>query len=112
MDQRTTAKSNEAPYVVCLSNCFSLALERKQIRRRFLLDTSLSSSPLFANSSRHSVTSRIEPNSHFLNDLIFSTRHLNETPQKRQNVEKFNIRLRLFFAFGFALFPLICLRCF
>src|ERR1700735_1459789 len=63
-----------------------------------LLDTLLSSSPLLANSTRHSVTSRIEPNSRPLCYLIFSTRHLNATLEKRNLVEKFNTCLRFFAA--------------
>src|ERR1700735_1211206 len=63
-----------------------------------LLDTLLSSSPLLANSTRHSVTSRIEPNSRPLCYLIFSTRHLNATPEKRDDVEKFNTCVRFFAA--------------
>jgi hypothetical protein len=64
----------------------------------FLLDTRLSSKPFCANSTRHSVTSRIERNSRFLNYLIFSTRHLNATLVKRNLVEKFNTSLRSDFA--------------
>jgi hypothetical protein len=60
----------------------------------FLLDTRLSSSPLLANSTRHSVTSRIERNSRLLCYLIFSTRHLNATLEKYNLVEKFNTFLR------------------
>ena len=63
-----------------------------------LLDTLVSSSPLLANSTRHSVTSRIERNSCLLRHLLFSTRHLNATPEKRKNVEKFNTCLRFFAA--------------
>jgi hypothetical protein len=61
-----------------------------------LLDTHLSSSPLLANSTRHSVTSRIESNSRLLSYLTFSTRHLNATLEKRSFVEKFNTRYRNF----------------
>src|SRR6202044_913198 len=72
----------------------------KNPRRKsaLLLDTQLSSSPLLANSTRHSVTSRIEPNSRLLSHLIFSTRHLNATLENRNFVEKFNTRLRFFAA--------------
>ena len=56
----------------------------------FLLDTRLSSSPFSLNSTRHSVTSRIASNSRLLCYLIFSTRHLNATLEKRNLVEKFN----------------------
>jgi hypothetical protein len=64
----------------------------------FLLDTSLSSSQFPVNSTRHSVTSRIASNSRFICYLIFSSRHLNATPVKRNFVEKFNTRLRFFAA--------------
>jgi hypothetical protein len=97
MDNAAVDKSNEAAPLFRLTNCFSSARRRTQIRGRFLLDTSLSSSPIFNNSSRHSVTSRIERNSRFLCYLTFSTRHLNATLAKRKNVEKFNTCVRLFF---------------
>jgi len=71
---------------------------RAQMRDGFLLDTSLSSSPIPEDSTRHSVTSRIERNSRFLRYLTFSTRHLNATPENRENVEKFNTRLRFYAA--------------
>jgi hypothetical protein len=63
-----------------------------------LVDTSLSSSALSTNSTRHSVTSRIDSNSRPFSYLIFSSRHLNATPENRTNVEKFNTRLRFFAA--------------
>jgi hypothetical protein len=44
------------------------------------------------------VTSRIDRNSRSLCYLIFSTRHLNATPEKRKNGEKFNTRVRFFAA--------------
>ena len=66
-------------------------------KSRILLDTPLSSNPVFANSTRHSVTSRIESNLRFFSYLIFSTRHLNATLEKRDNVEKFNTCLRFDF---------------
>jgi hypothetical protein len=65
---------------------------------RFLLDNPLSSSPFSTNSTRHSVTSRIETNSRLLSHLIFSTRHLNATLGNRDFVEKFNTCLRFFAA--------------
>src|SRR6202046_3470655 len=90
------ARSNEAAVLVCLLNSFSPASERTQmrpqIRDRLLLDTSLSSSPIPDDPTRHSVTSRIERNSRLLCYLTFSTRHLNATLEKRENVEKFNTR--------------------
>src|ERR1700684_2983769 len=64
--------------------------ERTQIRGALLLDTSLSSTLISNDSTRHSVTSRIHRNSRLLSDLIFSTRHLNATLEKRHHVEKFN----------------------
>jgi hypothetical protein len=98
MKHRAVGKSNEAAILARLSNCFSSASERTRIRSRFLLDTPLSSTPDFANSTRHSVTSRIHRNSRGFSQLIFSTRHLNATLEKRINVEKFNTRVRLFAA--------------
>src|SRR6202034_3090150 len=80
------------------SNCFFSRGQRTKIRGGFLLDTSLSSTPISNDSTRHSVTSRIERNSRFLNYLIFSTRHLNATLVKRTFVEKFNTSLRSDFA--------------
>jgi hypothetical protein len=59
----------------------------------------LSSSPDFAVSSRHSVTSRIQRNSRAFCYLIFSTRHLNATLEKHKNVEKFNTSPSLFCRF-------------
>jgi hypothetical protein len=75
-----------------------------------LLDTRLSNSPDFANSTRHSVTSRIAPNSRLLCYLIFPTRHLNATPEKRNFVEKFNTRVRFFAAFDSLAKPKIAAR--
>src|SRR6202046_1640260 len=98
MERRRVLESNEAVCHFRLPNCFFYRDERTQISGRFLLDTSLSSSPFLANSTRHSVTSRIEPNSRPLSYLIFSTRHLNATLEKRKNVEKFNICIRFFAA--------------
>ena len=98
MKHRPVGKSNEAAVLARLPNRFSSASERAQIRSRFLLDTSLSSSPISHDSTRHSVTSRIPHNSRAFCHLIFSTRHLNATLEKRNNVEKFNIRLRFFAA--------------
>jgi hypothetical protein len=98
MAQRTVVESNEAVSHFRLPNCYFYRDERTQIGGRFLLDTSLSSTPISNDSTRHSVTSRIEPNSRPLSYLIFSTRHLNATPEKRTNVEKFNICIRFFAA--------------
>jgi hypothetical protein len=100
MGRRITARLNDAASLVRLSNCFSPASAPTQIRSHFLLDTSLSTSPISKNSTRHSVTSRIHRNSRPLSYLIFSTRQLNATPEKRKNVEKFNTRFRFFAASG------------
>jgi len=60
--------------------------------REFALDfcstLALSSSRILKNSTRHSVTSRIERNSRTLSDLFFSTRHLNATPEKTPTCSK------------------------
>jgi hypothetical protein len=90
METRPVDKSNEAAPPVGPSNYFSFARQHTKIRGPFLLDTSLSSSAIPNISTRHSVTSRIDFNYHLLSHLVFSTRHLNATPQKRKNVEKFN----------------------
>jgi hypothetical protein len=112
MEQRTTGGRNEAVPLAPRLSPLSCGKTRERTSCCFLLDTRLSSTPLLANSTRHSVTSRIEPNSPLLSDLIFSTRQLNATPEKRQNVEKFNIWLRFVFAFGFTFFsgPSPCVR--
>src|ERR1700734_1645590 len=98
MEQRMAVQSKGAVSHFRVPNCFLYRDERTQIGGRFLLDTSLSSSQFLANSTRHSVTSRIAPNSRPLSYLIFSTRHLNATLENRKNVEKFNTRLRFFAA--------------
>jgi hypothetical protein len=98
MERRAVVKSNEAVSHFRLPNCFVYRDERTQIGARFLLDTSLSSSALSNNSTRHSVTSRIHRNSRPLSYLIFSTRHLNATLENRENVENFNICIRFFAA--------------
>jgi hypothetical protein len=72
MEQRTVVQSNEAVSHFRLPNVFFYRDERTQIGGRFLLDTSLSST----------ASSNI------------STRHLNATLENRNNVEKFNTRLR------------------
>src|ERR1700735_5426742 len=64
-----------------------------------LLDIPLSSNSALANSTRHSVTSRIQRNSRLLCYLTFSTRHLNATLEKCNLVEKFNTYLHLTFAY-------------
>src|ERR1700734_2258597 len=94
MEQRTVVQSNEAVSHFRLPNVFFYRDERTQIGGRFLLDTSLSSTPNSNASTRHSVTSRIDCNSRAFCYLIFSTRHLNATLENRNNVENFNTRLR------------------
>jgi hypothetical protein len=98
MEQRTTARLNEAAILVRLSNCSPRKNKKAQICSRFLLDTSLSSSPISSASTRHSVTSRIDRNSRPLSYLIFSTRQLNATLEKREHAEKFNTCIRFFAA--------------
>jgi hypothetical protein len=95
---KSPGKWNAAVILIPLSNRFSSATERAEIRSQFLLDTSLSSSVISNNSTRHSVTSRIDCNPRAFCYLIFSTRHLNATLEKRTNVEKFNTRVRFFAA--------------
>ena len=90
MAYRAAGKLSEAASILRISNCFSSSRERTQSCDRFPLDTSLSSSVISNNSTRHSVTSRIQRNSRFLSNLIFSSRHLNATLEKRKTVEKFN----------------------
>ena len=92
MEHRAAGKLSEAASILRISNCFPSSRERTQIRGRFLLGTSLSSSVTSNNSTRHSVTSRIDRNSPALRYLTFSTRHLNATLEKRKNAEKFNTR--------------------
>ena len=98
MEQQAVGRSTRAASLFRRSNCFFSRDERMQNHGEFLLDTSLSSSVIFKNSTRHSVTSRIQRNSRRLSYLIFSTRHLNATLEKRKTVEKFNICLRFLFA--------------
>jgi hypothetical protein len=97
MENATVDKTNEAASFLRLSNRSSSARRRSRILGGFLLDTSLSSSAIPNNSTRHSVTSRIASNSRLFCYLIFSSRHLNATLVKDKNVEKFNTCLRLFF---------------
>jgi hypothetical protein len=86
MDQRAASKRTEPAIRLCFSNCFPLQSPLKPKERKFTSDfystLALSSSPVSRNSTRHSVTSRIEDNSRLLSYLIFSTRHLNATPEK------------------------------
>jgi hypothetical protein len=93
-----TAPTTVTPQNTTLARPHPHATKKPLPSLRVLLDTPLSSTPDFSNSTRHSVTSRIAPNSRPLSHLIFSTRHLNATPENRINVEKFNTRLRFFAA--------------
>src|ERR1700735_1661607 len=90
MEHQAVGRSTRAASLFRRSNCFFSRGQRTQARGVFLLDTSLSSSLISNDSTRHSVTSRIQRNSRFFSDLSFSTRHLNATLEKRHNVEKFN----------------------
>src|ERR1700735_2365778 len=103
MEHQAVGRAASAASLFRRSNCFFSRGEGRQIRGEFLLDTPLSSSLFLTNSTRHSVTSRIAPNSRLFSHLIFSTRHLNATPKKRRHVEKFNTRLRFFAALGLGL---------
>jgi hypothetical protein len=90
MEHQAVGRSTMAASLTRCSNCFFSRGQRAQIRGGFLLDTSLSSTLISDDPTRHSVTSRIHRNSRFLSDLILSTRHLNATLEKRHNAEKFN----------------------
>src|ERR1700735_5697622 len=90
MEHPAVYRSTMAASLFRRSNCFFSRCQRTQIRGAFLLDTSLSSTLISNDSTRHSVTSRIQRNSRLLSDLVFSTRHLNATLEKRKTVEKFN----------------------
>jgi hypothetical protein len=86
MQQRGANKRSGAAIRLCFSNCFSSATapetEGAQTCTRFYSTLALSSSLILQNSTRHSVTSRIEHNCRLFSDLIFSTRQLNATPEK------------------------------
>src|ERR1700735_5789498 len=97
MEYGAVGRSGRGASLFRRSNCFFPRGQRTHIRGGFLLHTSLSSTLIASDSPRHSVTSRIQCNSRFLSDLIFSTRHLNATLEKRHYVEKLNTRLRFLF---------------
>ena len=99
MQQNSTARPSGASSLSRLSNRFSPASNEAKSAPGFYSTLVLSSSPDFAVSNRHSVTSRIQRNSRAFCYLIFSTRHLNATLEKHKNVEKFN-------TFAFAFLPL------
>jgi hypothetical protein len=90
METRAVGKFKEAASHVHLSDCISSeAYEHKYVVN--LYSTLLCRVvPNLEHSTRHSVTSRIDLNSRALSHLTFSTRHLNATLEKRENVEKFN----------------------
>jgi len=58
---------------------FPLQPDERKFPVNFYSTLALSTSPIFVNSTRHSVTSRIRHNSRPLSYLIFSSRHLNAT---------------------------------
>jgi TonB family protein len=90
MEHQAVGGSTGAASLFRVTDCLSSESEQTRICGRFLLDTSLSSIPISSHPTRHSVTSRIDRNSPAFRYLTFSTRHLNATPEKRKNAEKFN----------------------
>jgi hypothetical protein len=103
MEQRTTQRSNEAASLMRRLNRLSSERKQEQGADDFYSTLILSSNPDFAHSTRHSLTSRIPPNSCLLSHLIFSTRQLNATPEKAPQMLKNST-----FAFAF-LPPLVAL---
>jgi hypothetical protein len=81
MQQRAASKPSGAAIRFRFSNCFPVQPDEGKSAVDFYSTLALSSRPISANSTRHSVTSRIEDNCRLLSDLIFSTRHLNATLQ-------------------------------
>src|ERR1700735_4275685 len=102
MQQRSTARQSGASSLSRLSNCFSPESNATKSAAGFYSTLALSSTPHFAVSTRHSVTSRIQRNSRAFCYLIFSTRHLNATLEKHKNVEKFTTSPSLFCRFRLA----------
>src|ERR1700733_4987995 len=90
METRAVGKSNEVVSLVRLSNCISSKANKHKYAVNFYSTLHCRVPPSLDRSTRHSVTSRIDLNSLFLSYLTFSTRHLNATLEKRENVEKFN----------------------
>jgi hypothetical protein len=74
-----TRQSFVVPQIPQIS--FPLQPSKREFSVGFYSTLALSSSCILHNSTRHSVTSRIERNSRPLSDLNFSTRHLNATPE-------------------------------
>src|ERR1700735_1174674 len=89
MGQRTNERSSEAASVSRLSKRFSSASNQTRSAADFYSTLAVPSTPHFAISTRHSVTSRIHRKSRAFCDLIFSTRHLNATLENRETGEKF-----------------------
>src|ERR1700733_8637490 len=90
MEQRRQATSSEAASISRFLNRFSSGRNQTRSAADFYSTLALSSTADFAISTRHSVTSRIHSNSRAFGYLIFSTPHLNATPENHKNVEKFN----------------------
>ena len=90
MEQRRQATSSEAASISRFLNRFSSGRNQTRSAADFYSTLALSSTADFAISTRHSVTSRIHSNSRAFCYFIFSTRHLNATPENREIVEKFN----------------------
>jgi hypothetical protein len=96
METWAEGKSNEAASLIRLSNCISSGANEHKYMVNLYSTLLCRVVPNLEHSTRHSVTSRIDPNSSLLSYLTFSTRHLNATPEKRTNVEKFNTWHSLF----------------
>ena len=80
---QVVGKSIEAKRLFSASQIsFPLQAIGRKSAANFYSTLALSTRPIFANSTRHSVTSRIRHNSRSLSYLIFSSRHLNATPEK------------------------------
>ena len=92
MKHRAMGKLNKPASLVRLSNCLSSEAGEHKCALNFYSTLHCRVMPTLEHSSRHSVTSRIQRNSRFLSYLIFSSRHLNATLEKRKTVEKFNTR--------------------
>jgi hypothetical protein len=92
MKHRAMGKPNKPASLVRLSNCISSEAGEHKCALNFYSTLHCRVVPTLEHSSRHSVTSRIQRNSRFLSYLIFSSRHLNATLEKRTTVEKFNTR--------------------
>jgi hypothetical protein len=102
MEQRIKAWPREAASISRLSNRFFPQSNETKSAADFYSTLTLSNTPHFAVSTRHSVTSRIQRNSRAFCYLIFSTRHLNATLEKHKYVEKFTTLPSLFCRFRLA----------